>query len=131
MPEYQVNIYIYIYEFLYFYISISIYIIIITITPIPFLSQFFLKGGIVMDKEMQPKNSCEWLTEAEKWDNICELEKLDNFHGIIQSFDQTGKEWRRWYRSAEPETMPLPGEVSRRGWCVCGRMCLYIIYEYV
>jgi hypothetical protein len=77
----------------------------------------------VMDKEMQPKNSCDWLTEAEKWDNICELEKLDNFHGIIQSFDQTGKEWRRWYRSAEPENMPLPGEV-----CVYVFILIFLCY---
>jgi dynein heavy chain len=46
--------------------------------------QFFLRGGIVIDKDLQPKNNIDWLmTEPEKWDNITELDRLDNFHGII------------------------------------------------
>jgi len=71
--------------------------------------QFFLRGGTVIDKEMQPKNPCDWLDD-QLWDNITELEKHENFHGIISSFDSVGKDWKKWFKSDEPERAALPGE---------------------
>ncbi|CAI2737419.1 unnamed protein product, partial [Dicrocoelium dendriticum] len=49
---------------------------------------FFLRGGIVLDRENQFDNPCSaWLSE-QCWDNLTELDKLANFHGFITSFEQ-------------------------------------------
>eukprot|EP00061_Rhincodon_typus_P010339 g34558.t1 len=64
----------------------------------------------VLDKEEQMDNPCpSWLADA-NWDNITELDKLTNFHGIMNSFEQYPKDWHAWYTSAEPETAMLPVE---------------------
>ncbi|MGH0188509.1 UNVERIFIED_CONTAM: hypothetical protein FKN15_030142 [Acipenser sinensis] len=71
---------------------------------------FFLRGGVVLDKEGQMDNPCTgWLSDA-NWDNITELEKLTNFHGIMNSFEQYPRDWQAWFTSDEPETATLPGE---------------------
>ncbi|XP_065644391.1 dynein axonemal heavy chain 2 isoform X2 [Hydra vulgaris] len=71
---------------------------------------FFLRGGVVLDKEEQMDNPCSsWLSDA-SWDNITELDKLPNFHGIIASFEQFSQDWNQWFISAEPESTPLIGE---------------------
>ncbi|KAF0304890.1 Dynein heavy chain 2, axonemal [Amphibalanus amphitrite] len=71
---------------------------------------FFLKGGVVLDREEQMDNPCpEWLSDS-AWDNITELERLANFHGVIQSFEQGHRDWYAWYTSPEPERASLPGE---------------------
>ncbi|XP_033636218.1 dynein heavy chain 2, axonemal-like isoform X2 [Asterias rubens] len=71
---------------------------------------FFLRGGVVLDREEQMDNPCSgWLADA-SWDNITELDKLANFHGLVQSFEQYPRDWHVWYTSSEPETAPLPGE---------------------
>ncbi|CAH8839691.1 unnamed protein product [Trichobilharzia szidati] len=71
---------------------------------------FFLRGGVVLDRENQFDNPCtSWLTE-QCWDNITELDKLASFHGIVTSFEQYSRDWNLWYTAAEPENSPLPGE---------------------
>ncbi|CAB4033595.1 dynein heavy chain 2, axonemal-like [Paramuricea clavata] len=71
---------------------------------------FFLRGGVVLDREEQIDNPCPgWLTDI-AWDNLTELDKLPNFHGIVTSFEQYPRDWNIWFTSAEPETTPLPGE---------------------
>nr|XP_022345562.1 dynein heavy chain 2, axonemal-like isoform X2 [Crassostrea virginica] len=71
---------------------------------------FFLRGGVVLDRENQMDNPCSgWLGDV-AWDNITELEKLTNFHGVITSFEQYPRDWNIWYTSAQPEVAPLPGE---------------------
>ncbi|KAM4612372.1 dynein axonemal heavy chain 2 [Polymixia lowei] len=71
---------------------------------------FFLRGGLVLDKEGQLDNPCgSWLDDP-KWDNITELDKLANFHGIMASLEQHPRDWNLWYTSAEPENAALPGE---------------------
>ncbi|KAL3846382.1 hypothetical protein ACJMK2_017380 [Sinanodonta woodiana] len=71
---------------------------------------FFLRGGVVLDRENQMDNPCSnWLSDV-AWDNITELEKLTNFHGIITSFEQYPRDWRIWYTANEPENTALPGE---------------------
>ena len=63
----------------------------------------------VVDHENQMDNPCaNWLPDA-SWDNITELDKLTNFHGVITSFEQYPRDWNIWYTSAEPEVTPLPG----------------------
>ncbi|XP_060775597.1 dynein axonemal heavy chain 2 [Neoarius graeffei] len=71
---------------------------------------FFLRGGLVLDKEGQMDNPCSsWLADS-NWDNITELDKLANFHGIMSSFEQYPRDWNLWYKNSEPENAPLPGE---------------------
>lgn len=63
-----------------------------------------------MDRENQMDNPCAtWLGDT-AWDNITELDKLTNFHGIITSFEQYPRDWNIWYTSSEPETSPLPSK---------------------
>ena len=51
----------------------------------------------VIDSENQMDNPCTgWLTDG-AWDNITELDKLTNFHGIITSFEQYPRDWNVWY----------------------------------
>lgn len=57
-------------------------------------------------------NPCpNWLSDA-AWDNITELDKLTNFHGIITSFEQYPRDWHIWYTSPEPEVASLPSDYS-------------------
>uniref|UniRef100_A0A1I8HFN9 AAA domain-containing protein n=1 Tax=Macrostomum lignano TaxID=282301 RepID=A0A1I8HFN9_9PLAT len=71
---------------------------------------FFLRGGVVLDRDNQMDNPVpNWLSET-GWDNISELDKLANFHGIITSFEQYPRDWHIWYTSSEPENAALPGE---------------------
>ncbi|XP_061921125.1 dynein axonemal heavy chain 2 [Entelurus aequoreus] len=71
---------------------------------------FFLRGGIVLDKRDQMENPCtNWLVDS-SWDNITELDKLPNFHGIMASFEKYPRDWKLWFTSAEPEKAPLPGD---------------------
>nr|XP_060635826.1 dynein axonemal heavy chain 2 [Anolis sagrei ordinatus] len=71
---------------------------------------FFLRGGVVLDREGQMDNPCtSWLADT-YWDNITELDKLTNFHGIMNSFEQYPRDWNLWYTSSKPEKAMLPGE---------------------
>ncbi|CAF1579491.1 unnamed protein product, partial [Adineta steineri] len=72
--------------------------------------QFFLRGGIVLDRESQMDNpNPQWLADS-SWDNITELAKLANFHGIIESFEQYPRDWFQWFQSGDPENTVMPGE---------------------
>lgn len=54
-------------------------------------------------------NPCpSWLSDA-YWDNITELDKLTNFHGLMNSFEQYPRDWLLWYTNATPEKAMLPG----------------------
>uniref|UniRef100_A0A8C4Z8H0 Dynein, axonemal, heavy chain 2 n=1 Tax=Gadus morhua TaxID=8049 RepID=A0A8C4Z8H0_GADMO len=71
---------------------------------------FFLRGGLVLDKEGQMDNPCSsWLSDS-NWDNITELDRLPSFRGIMASFEQQSRDWNLWFTSAQPESAPLPGE---------------------
>ncbi|XP_035806180.2 dynein axonemal heavy chain 2 [Amphiprion ocellaris] len=75
---------------------------------------FFLRGGLVLDKQGQMANPCtSWLADS-CWDNITELNKLPNFHGIVESFEQHSHFWNRWFTSSEPENASLPGDWQRK-----------------
>lgn len=63
----------------------------------------------VLDREGQMDNPCtSWLADA-YWDNITELDKLTNFHGLMNSFEQYPRDWHLWYTNATPEKAMLPG----------------------
>jgi dynein heavy chain len=51
----------------------------------------------------------QWLADS-SWDNITELAKLANYHGIIESFEQYPRDWFQWFQAGEPENTPMPGE---------------------
>ncbi|KAM6908918.1 dynein axonemal heavy chain 2 [Xenentodon cancila] len=71
---------------------------------------FFLRGGIVLDKKDRRSNPCSsWLPDS-SWDNITELDKLPKFHGIVGSFERLPRDWNLWYTSSEPENATLPGQ---------------------
>ncbi|XP_032092528.1 dynein heavy chain 2, axonemal [Thamnophis elegans] len=71
---------------------------------------FFLRGGVVLDREGQMDNPCtSWLSDI-YWDNVTELDKLTNFHGIMNSFEQYPRDWNLWYTNSKPEKAMLPGE---------------------
>jgi dynein heavy chain len=63
----------------------------------------------VLDREGQMDNPCtSWLADA-YWDNITELDKLTNFHGLMNSFEQYPRDWHLWYTNSSPEKAMLPG----------------------
>mmetsp|Transcript_14483 Transcript_14483/g.50911 ORF Transcript_14483/g.50911 Transcript_14483/m.50911 type:complete len:4419 (-) Transcript_14483:356-13612(-) len=72
---------------------------------------FFLFGGQVLDRSSQANNpSPDWITQ-QIWDNVVEADaQLDVFKGFQTSLEQTLRDWKKWYSSAEPEKEPLPGE---------------------
>eukprot|EP00163_Fabomonas_tropica_P002875 TRINITY_DN1232_c0_g1_i1.p1 TRINITY_DN1232_c0_g1~~TRINITY_DN1232_c0_g1_i1.p1 ORF type:complete len:4516 (+),score=1594.38 TRINITY_DN1232_c0_g1_i1:127-13674(+) len=75
---------------------------------------FLLRGGVVLNREGQPKNPCsEWLP-PESWDNITELDNLPNFRNIVASFEQNSLDWKAWYRTQHPEDATLPGEWEQK-----------------
>jgi dynein heavy chain len=45
------------------------------------------------------------------WDNLCILDKMPAFRGIVTQFDQRIREWyTNYFIVPEPETVPLIGE---------------------
>lgn len=79
----------------------------------PFLSCGVCGNALfqVLDKEGQMYNPCSsWLADS-KWDNITELDKLADFHGLMASFEQYPRDWNLWYTNSQPENAPLPGNV--------------------
>jgi len=71
---------------------------------------FFMKGGVVLEKDSQAARP-EFLSEG-AWDNICELEKLVRFHGIVQSFESSSQQWFEFFKHPSPEEATLPGEFN-------------------
>ncbi|XP_034231069.1 dynein heavy chain 2, axonemal [Thrips palmi] len=70
---------------------------------------YFLKGGVVLDRATQPDNPCVWLDPV-CWDNVTELDKLPGFHGLVTSFEQFNRDWHSWYTIQDPENNALIGE---------------------
>ncbi|KAG9397278.1 Dynein heavy chain and region D6 of dynein motor [Carpediemonas membranifera] len=76
--------------------------------------QFFLRGGVVLDKEDQPPNPApEWLPNS-VWDNLTELDKLESFKNILPHVEQHLDQWKKYYTANSPETTPLPGDWDSR-----------------
>lgn len=71
---------------------------------------FFMKGGQVLDKQGRTPNPApSWLSEK-SWDNILDLDKLLNFHGIAAAFEQSPNDWKLWFLQEKPEEALIPGE---------------------
>lgn len=76
---------------------------------------FFLLGGQVVDRSSQSANPApDWISQ-QCWDNVVELDKnLDSFKGFQSSFEQTLRDWNKWYKCGEPEKEALPGDWDGR-----------------
>ncbi|CAM6118761.1 unnamed protein product [Calypogeia fissa] len=71
---------------------------------------FFLKGGVIMDKTTQVINPLpHWINE-EMWDNVTELAKIPPFESLLDSLRSEQGRWFEWYKSSEPEDCELPGD---------------------
>lgn len=72
---------------------------------------FFLRGGVIIgDIEQTPNPDPEWITR-EMWDNITVLEMtVSTFQGIEGAMIVSKREWKRWFKTSDPENQPLPGE---------------------
>uniref|UniRef100_A0A182F4F4 Dynein heavy chain coiled coil stalk domain-containing protein n=1 Tax=Anopheles albimanus TaxID=7167 RepID=A0A182F4F4_ANOAL len=71
--------------------------------------RFLVFGAGKIDRNEQMENPCSgWLPEG-SWDQLTDLDRVPGFHGIIESFYELPDDWKRWYRSAMPEVLPLPG----------------------
>jgi dynein heavy chain len=71
---------------------------------------FFLKGGIVMDRSEQRANPSDGWLSSPAWDNITEMDKLEAFSGIAAAIESSTRDWLLWFMSPVPERDPLPGE---------------------
>ena len=106
---------------------------------------FLMRGGQILDKQGRSPNPCPqsdpWLSER-AWDNILELEKLLNFHGIVASFEQNLSQWRQWFLSEVPEDAQLPSEWQNKTAdnylqrmilvrCLRPDRILFMVYQFV
>ncbi|XP_055378973.1 dynein axonemal heavy chain 12 [Condylostylus longicornis] len=67
---------------------------------------FFLTGGVDVKKKSPNPNST-WISEI-MWNAICNLEQLNIFKGITNSFKENSIEWKAYYDHAEPQSQLLP-----------------------
>ena len=52
-------------------------------------------------------NPCSlWLSD-EKWNQVCKLEQLDCFKGIVQDFHDNDRKWKIIFDAVEPDDLPL------------------------
>lgn len=69
---------------------------------------FFLTGGINVENPINNPAS-DWLSKK-AWDEICRLNDLPAFHGFMDSFKVTLKEWQYFYDSAQPQKENFPSK---------------------
>ncbi|XP_078792424.1 dynein axonemal heavy chain 2 isoform X2 [Oryzias latipes] len=75
---------------------------------------FFLRGGLILDRSKQMNNPCScWLPDS-CWDNVTELDKLFRHCSIVSSFQQSPRDWNAWFISAEPENSTLPDDLDSK-----------------
>ncbi|KAM3621055.1 uncharacterized protein V6R79_005381 [Siganus canaliculatus] len=69
---------------------------------------FFIRGGLVRDRQRQTDNPCSsWLPDS-SWVNITHLATLQPFRDITKSFERRPEQWKKWFSSTEPENAALP-----------------------
>ncbi|ERL86097.1 hypothetical protein D910_03511 [Dendroctonus ponderosae] len=66
---------------------------------------FLLTGGVGLDNPNV--NPSDWLV-TKSWDELCRLNDLPNFKGIINHFAKHSAEWKIIFDSGEPQKLPLP-----------------------
>lgn len=74
---------------------------------------FLLRGGQLFDKNNQPPNPNDTWVTTTAWDNLCVLDKMPAFRGIVTQFEQRIREWySNYFIVPEPENVPLIGELD-------------------
>ncbi|KAG5885748.1 hypothetical protein JTB14_033861 [Gonioctena quinquepunctata] len=66
---------------------------------------FLLTGGVGLDNPNV--NPTDWLV-SKSWDELCRLDELPAFKGIIQHFVKNASTWKEIFDSGEPQDCPLP-----------------------
>nr|XP_034195921.1 dynein heavy chain 7, axonemal-like isoform X1 [Osmia lignaria] len=66
---------------------------------------FLLTGGIGIDNPYA--NPTTWLP-SKQWNELCNLDSVDDFSGIRETFTQHVKEWRHLFDSKEPQNGAIP-----------------------
>uniref|UniRef100_A0A6P7FSH9 Dynein heavy chain 7, axonemal isoform X1 n=1 Tax=Diabrotica virgifera virgifera TaxID=50390 RepID=A0A6P7FSH9_DIAVI len=66
---------------------------------------FLLTGGVGL--ENPNKNPTDWLV-SKSWDELCRLNDLPAFKGIMHHFMANSRDWKRIFDSGEPQDMELP-----------------------
>ncbi|XP_056634815.1 dynein axonemal heavy chain 7 [Diorhabda sublineata] len=66
---------------------------------------FLLTGGVGL--ENPNRNPTDWLV-TKSWDELCRLNDLDAFNGIMQHFVNHTDQWKKIFDSGEPHKLPLP-----------------------
>ncbi|CAK9804315.1 Dynein axonemal heavy chain 7 [Anthophora plagiata] len=66
---------------------------------------FLLTGGIAIDNPHA--NPTTWLP-PKQWNQLCNLDDVEEFSGIRETFTKNSQEWRKLFDSKEPQNEPIP-----------------------
>ncbi|CAK9824900.1 Dynein axonemal heavy chain 7 [Anthophora retusa] len=66
---------------------------------------FLLTGGIAIDNPHA--NPTTWLP-PKQWNQLCNLDDVEEFSGIRETFTKNTGEWRKLFDSKEPQNEPIP-----------------------
>ncbi|VEN46861.1 unnamed protein product [Callosobruchus maculatus] len=66
---------------------------------------FLLTGGVGLDNPNP--NPTDWLV-GKCWDELCRLNDLPNFAGLMDHFKKNTAEWKKMFDSSEPQNHRLP-----------------------
>lgn len=71
-----------------------------------------IRGGVVVNRENQPKNPTSWLSEN-AWNAIVDLEVIPELSGVVQSFVDSSDKWKKWFLKKNPENSELFGDWTK------------------
>ncbi|XP_076748638.1 dynein axonemal heavy chain 7 isoform X2 [Xylocopa sonorina] len=66
---------------------------------------FLLTGGIIIDNPYV--NPTFWLL-TKQWNELCNLDNVEEFSGIRETFTNNTEQWKKLFDSKEPQNEPIP-----------------------